>query len=254
MLFYLKSDDPNSYNIIKSSTASPIGSGPMYFRINQLSTFACFLVTTVDDFITFTIDGSDTTIHFTNRGFYDIEELHYVINEMLPAGLHCAFNIEGTLTFSHDTQDFVIKDASHRAKLLTGMYDMKLPQSTASLATQAGLASKQIILKSFPYTCYGNNLFLRSRISSVAGFSSTSSLVYVSICYNISEIFLPGVPIISKHFGPFTKITAGDLTNFEFTLVDFQDEPVILKAPLQLVVELVREDESCTQFVLPNQF
>ncbi len=246
MLFYLKSTDPRSYGVIKFHTDSPIGFKSLLFRIDQLSTIATFLITTDTDFITFTVNSEDITIFFENRCIYEHDQLPYDIQSLLPEGLHCDHNYEGTLTFHHDSQEFIIKDASHRAKLLTGLYYSELPMSSTN---------KQIIINSVPYICYGNNLFLRSNISSIAGFTSTDTSVnYLSLCYNATEMFIPGIPIITRHFGTWSKILPKDLTNFEFTLVDFQNEPVILKAPMYLIMELIREDECCTQFVLTNQF
>jgi hypothetical protein len=47
----------------------------------------------------------------------------------------------------------------------------------------------------------------------------------------------PGVPIISITPGNYVKIKPTDLSNLEFSLVDFQNEPVVLKSPLNLVLE-----------------
>ena len=37
--------------------------------------------------------------------------------------------------------------------------------------------------------------------------------------------------------GNYIKIKSTDLSNLEFSLVDFQNEPVVLKSPLNLVLE-----------------
>ena len=231
MLYYLHSSDPSSYSTIKVSTASLLGYETLKFRIKQLSTVAAFLVTTEDDFMTFNINNAPVTVHFKNKSSYRYD-LENELAAILPAGITCEFNDELTLTFK-STSVFTIQDASHRAKLLTGLYHTELP-----------LTGTEIKVSSIPMTCYGDNLFLQSRISSIVGVSSSDRQVsFMSICYNVSEIFIPGIPIMSKQPGTFTKISPNDLSNLEFVLVDFMNEPVILKAPLFITMELVRENE-----------
>ena len=50
-------------------------------------------------------------------------------------------------------------------------------------------------------------------------------------------MFIPNVPIITRMPGTCTKIYPNDLTNLEFTLVDIMNVPVILKAPLRILME-----------------
>ena len=147
--------------------------------------------------------------------------------------LTVAYNNSNTFTIS-STEPFSITDCSHRAKLLLGLYHESLP-----------LASEHntIVGKSVPYHCYGNSLYLRSRISSVVGLNDENNKdIYLSICYNINEMFIPNVPIITRLPGNCTKIYPADLTNLEFTLVDFMNVPVILKAPLRIVMEVFHYD------------
>ena len=195
----------------------------MRFRINQLSTIATFLITTDDDYMTFSLNNNTVTTTmffkniFKNRCYYDPSELPFELNKLLPEGLTCSFNDEGTLTFQSSTS-FTIVEATHRAKLLTGLYHTQLPVSGSGIK-----------INSVPYTCYGNTLYLRSRINSVVGFNITQATMYISLCYHVTEIFIPGIPIISKAPGLLTKILESDLSNLEFILVDFMNEPVILK-------------------------
>ena len=51
-------------------------------------------------------------------------------------------------------KEFVIKEASHRAKLLLGLYDTKLPINSTN---------KTIVSPSVPFLCYGNVLYLTAR-------------------------------------------------------------------------------------------
>ena len=55
------------------------------------------------------------------------------------------------------------------------------------------------------------------------------------------------MPIICRIPGNTIKIKPTDLTNMEFSLVDFQDEPVLLKAPLNIVMEVFNQPSPINQ-------
>ena len=59
MLFYISSTNPADYSTVKFSTSALTGKNNLEFRINQLATFASFLITTNDDYITFEFDDND---------------------------------------------------------------------------------------------------------------------------------------------------------------------------------------------------
>ena len=229
MLYYLQSDNPDKYETIKFSANPQLGKGKHHFRVLKASTIASFLITTNDDYIIFNINGNDTKITFNDCCRYDRYDLPKILNQYLTnTGLMLSDNDLGTLTIESQN-NFTIKDASHRIKLLFGLYHSSLPIESQD---------KKIIIDSVPYVCYGNNLYIRSRISSVVGFNNNENITYTSICYHISEMFIPGVPIISRFPGNLVDINSYDLTNLEFTLVDFQNVPIKLKAPLNLTIEI----------------
>lgn len=230
MLFYLQSSDPDNYGTVKFYANPPLGKDPLLFRINQVNTIAAFMVTTVEDYIEFDIGGATKKVYFEDRSSYDKDDLPNIITKLTTdVGITVAYNNYNTFTLS-STQPFKITNCTHRAKLLLGLYHETLP-----LASEGNT----IVTKSVPYNCYGNSLYLRSRISSVVGLNDENNKdIYLSICYNVSEMFIPNVPIITKLPGNCTKIYPADLTNLEFTLVDFMNVPVVLKAPLRITMEL----------------
>ena len=228
MLFYIQSTDPSNYGTVKFSTNSLAGTKDLQYRINQLTTIASFLITTHDDYITFEIGGEQITFNFEDRSFYDKELLPSYLTSLF-TNFNVSYNNSGTLTLTSQSQ-FRIIDASHRAKVLLGLYNTQLPT----------LPAQTYVIESIPYTCYGNNLYLQSRISNIVGFNdSMNKEIYISVCYHIFEIFYPGAPIICRFPGSLIKIKPTDLTNLEFSLVDFQQEPVILKAPLCIALEVI---------------
>ena len=230
MLFYLQSSDPDNYGTVKFYANPPLGKDPLLFRINQVNTIAAFMVTTVEDYIEFDIGGTTKKVYFEDRSSYDKDDLPNIITKLTTTvGITVAYNNYNTFTLS-STKPFKITDCTHRAKLLLGLYHETLPLASTG---------NTIVTKSVPYNCYGNSLYLRSRISSVVGLNDENNKdIYLSICYNVSEMFIPNVPIITKLPGNCTKIYPADLTNLEFTLVDFMNVPVVLKAPLRITMEL----------------
>ena len=229
MLFYLQSTDPSCYQTIKFSTTVFTGNENLEFRIKQLATVSTFLITTEDDYIIIEINGQQQTIYFNERYCYNRDELAFELtNLFVNVGIKVIDNDSGTLSFTSD-ETFKIIDASHRAKVLLGLYHTELPT----------IPTKNLKIKSVPYTCYGNNLYLKSRISNIVGLNdSNNNEIYVSICYQVLEILHPNMPVICRMPGNTVKIKPSDLTNLEFTLVDFQNEPVLLKAPLNIVMEV----------------
>ena len=235
MLFYISSTDPSDYSTVKFSTNALAGTGNIEFRINQLATTATFLITTEQDYITFEFydnnESREVTFNFIDKSYYDKDTLHTYLDNMFYNSntlLHVTYNDIDTLTFKRDEGLFRIKEASHRVKLLLGLYCSALPTKL----------SNEYTAESVPYNCYGNSLYLRSKISNIVGFNnSVNQDVYISICYHIFEVLYPNAPIICRTPGNYIKIKPTDLTALQFTLVDFQNEPVILKAPLNLILE-----------------
>ena len=186
MLFYLQSTDPDNYGTVKFYANPPLGKDPLLFRINQVNTIAAFMVTTVEDYIEFNIGGELKRVYFEDRSSYDKDDLPNIITKLTTSvGITVAYNNSNTFTIS-STQPFTITDCSHRVKLLLGLYHMTLP-----LASEGN----SLVAKSVPYNCYGNCLYLRSRLSSIVGLNDKDNRdIYLSLCYNISEMFIPGVP------------------------------------------------------------
>lgn len=129
---------------------------------------------------------------------------------------------------------FEIIDASHRVKLLMGLYFENFPIKSTDT---------QYVCKSVPFLNFGNNLFIRSKISNVVGLNTSCNLEYVSICYNIIGMFIPNLPLIFKDPGNYIKINSFDLLNLSFTLVDSFNVPIKLKAPINLTVEVIYEKD-----------
>ena len=147
------------------------------------------------------------------------------------------------LTFSLDSRgllsveapyEFQIIDATHRARMLLGLYHTKLPKESIR---------KIIIMDSVPLTCLGNILYLTSRTDAVCVTNARGKEEAQSIIYKLNEIIYNGFPINCKQFGEWNVIQSNELQTMEFNLCDFQLEKVILHAPLHVSLEIASLSE-----------
>lgn len=247
MMYHLASTDPDNYGRIRfTSSLGSIGSTVLY-RVNSLSTFAAFSVTTPEDFLTITTTIQDTcyefTLTFQEHGAYDLRTLAHELNKLTTNELALSDdNAEDifTLTIALDNtsrlvmtanQEFTITQATHRAKLLLGLYDTTLPVSSEQ---------KQFQCPSVPYVSYGSCLYLCARTDFVSTLNVDGKEITRSIAYKVNELLFPGAPVICKLPGQWSVIHSDQLGSLSFELVDFQLQPVILHAPLCLTLEVER--------------
>ena len=233
MLYYLKSNDPNDYASVKFSGIPIATTEPLMFRIKNFSTITSFIITDETDFIKIKVENNTRTFKFKEKTSYEIETLAEDLNLLLAGFVNVELTEASTLSFTSN-KDFEIIDASHRVKLLLGLYFENFPIRSNG---------HKYVSKSVPYINFGNNLFIRSRISNVVGINTSSTLEYVSICYNIIGLFIPNIPLIFKDPGNYVKINSFDLLNLSFTLVDSFNVPIKLKSPINLTVEVIYEKD-----------
>ena len=139
-------------------------------------------------------------------------------------------NANGCLKFTLD-KDFEIIDASHRVKLLLGLYHTTLPVSSTD---------KVYVCSSPPITNYANKLYLVS-LQGQAIHASKEGMEYTpSVACSIDTFIKPGLPLIKDFdMNPIkTVIQAADLSRSSMTLVDFQFEPVVLLSPLFVTLKI----------------
>ena len=243
MMYHLVSTEPTNYGTVKfRSSISSMNSMVMY-RINSLSTIASFSMTTPDDYmiIETTLDGEtiELQLNFQEHGAYDLRTLTYTLNtlfegELVPIGgelpieLTVSMDSTNRLVISAN-KHFSIKEASHGARLLLGLYHTSLPISSTQ---------KQLMMPSVPYVSYGNVLYLTARTDFVSVVNTDDKEITRSIAYKVNELLYPGYPINCKLPGSWSIIHSDQLSSLEFQLVDFMLQPIVLHAPLYLTLEV----------------
>lgn len=238
-LHYITSTDPDNYGTVCYS-ATPTISQPCQIRISSIQYDAHFSITTPDDFVELSVKDTEAgtsvvlktvVVNFPECGYYLKDMLPAQLKAILGNGIEITLNDRGLLTY---TGEYVkINNASHRAKLLMGLYHVPDEEYPISLA--GGYTAPSV-----PLTSFGNILYLESNLPSPVGVRGTdkNKEEYKSIVYKGSDYLYPGIPVNSRTPGPVIATKTEALTDLEFRLVDFQMYPVILHSPLTITMEV----------------
>ena len=128
---------------------TPVVSQPCQVRVSGIQYTASFSITTADDYIEFEDGiGEKTQIAFPEKGDYFMDTLASDLSTI--TGLSITMRNDGLLDITGSYTK--ISDASHRVKLLMGLYHTDLPLSLPCTSP------------SVPLTGYGNMLYLVSNL------------------------------------------------------------------------------------------
>ena len=234
MIYSLSSSDPNHYETIDVNINIPWKCEQVKYYVSNVNTMSNFLLTTEEDYLIIVIDGEEYRFTFTSKTDYesslikDLKELFNCYDKTKTAIIEK--NANGCLKFTLD-KDFEIIDASHRVKLLLGLYHTTLPVSSTD---------KVYVCSSPPITNYANKLYLVS-LQGQAIHASKEGMEYTpSVACSIDTFIKSGLPLIKDFdINPIkTVIQAADLSRSSMTLVDFQFEPVVLLSPLFVTLKI----------------
>ena len=235
---HLTSNDPNNYSSLKLNTSIGKSDEMVMYRVSQVSTIASFSITTQDDYVMLKdAENEIIEVRFDNHGPWDrytlAVDLQKVFNnatDYVGSSLKITVqeNDRGLLLLTGN-KNFEIIDASHKAKLLLGIYHSKLPIRSVGMT---------IAMESLPMTCLGNVLYVIARTDAVCMTNARGQEESMSIAFRINEVFYDGFPIVSRTEGDWFIIKSSELQRMEFALVDFQLEPVVLHAPLNMTIQI----------------
>ena len=234
MIYSLSSSDPKHYETINVNINIPWKCEQVKYYVSNVNTMSNFLLTTDEDYLIIVMDGEEYRFTFTNKTDYesslikDLKDLFNCYEKTKTAIIEK--NANGCVKFTFD-KDFEIIDASHRVKLLVGLYHTTLPVSSTD---------KVYVCSSPPITNYANKLYLVS-LQGQAIHASKEGMEYTpSVACSIDTFIKPGLPLIKDFdMNPIkTVIQAADLSRSSMTLVDFQFEPVVLLSPLFVTLKI----------------
>ena len=234
MIYSLSSSDPNHYETIDVNINIPWKCEQVKYYVSNVNTMSNFLLTTDEDYLIIVMDGEEYRFTFSSKTDYesslikDLKELFNCYDKTKTAIIEK--NANGCIKLTLD-KDFEIIDASHRVKLLLGLYHTTLPVSSTD---------KVYICSSPPITNYANKLYLVS-LQGQAIHASKEGMEYTpSVACSIDTFIKSGLPLIKDFdINPIkTVIQAADLSRSSMTLVDFQFEPVVLLSPLFVTLKI----------------
>ena len=234
MIYSLSSSVPEHYETINVNINIPWKCEQVKYYVSNVNTMSNFLISTEEDFLLIVMEGEEYNITFTNKTDYessliaDLKKLFGCYEKTKTAVIEK--NEQGNLKFTLD-KDFQIKDASHRVKLLLGLYHTSLPVSSTD---------KVYVCSSPPITNYANKLYLVSLQGQAIHATKEGREYTPSVACSIDTFIKPGLPLIKDFdINPIkTVIQAADLSRSSMTLVDFQFEPVVLLSPLFVTLKI----------------
>ena len=244
MIYSLTSTNPSHYETIDVQILIPWKCEQVKYYVSNINTTSNFLLSTYEDYFVIEKIRNEVmdqgkppnvdvyTIYFENVTDYE-SSLTSVLNKLFEkAGIvmNATRNETGYLKLTSDTS-FTITDATHRAKILLGLYHSELP-----ISSNAG----ELISPSPPITNYANKLYLIS-LQGQAIHTTKNGMEYTpSIECSIDSVVKSGFPLIKDfNINPIkTVINVSDLYRSSMTLVDFQFEPVVLLSPLFVTLKI----------------
>ena len=232
MILSLQSNS-TEYSTLKANVNIPWKCSYVMYHVSSINTKANILITTVEDFIKFDHTGQlqIQTIPFENKWVYtnnDVLDVFKCQNVFT-----VEFNELRTLTFKTTFDTVTIHDMSHRAKLITGLYNVKLPITFSK--------DSPYVIPDMPITDYANKLYLVS-LQGQAVFSSKDGTDYTpSIMTSIDTFIKDSKPILVNYDDkkPIKiKINTDGLKYLEMQLVDFQYYPVPIMSPIFVTIKV----------------
>lgn len=241
MLYSIRSIDPNNYGTIKMNLDIPWKCSYVKYYVSSINTSANILMTTNDDYLLFEATNEEIRIRFNNVYSYSLVSLVNYLNSCQNV---IQFKVNNRTISLQSSKKVKLKEGSHRAKLITGLYNTK----------EFGLQPNEIInVPDLPILDLANKLYLVS-LQGAAVSSNIGDQEYTpSIIANIDTVILNEGPLIVNYdtTKPIKiKCNTDSLKYLEMRLVDFMYQPVILKSPLFITLKIKPSKEANVREIL----
>jgi hypothetical protein len=238
-VFELVNTDPDNYSEVSSYVDVPWNCRRVKYWVDSVNTFANLALLMFDDFIEVQWSVASTKkFYFKELYAVDAMEVASVLNKLLEDvdEPKLKFAQDGpmlliTLVQSTECLDFKIIGMSHRAQLITGLYDVSLPLDCI-------FSDSTVHAPSVPYIYYGNKLYLTSDQGNVI---KSSNVQCPTVIFRINEFLMSTLPILIKPRKEERDVVIADGTNFHeirVKLVDRWQQPVILKSPMIVTIKM----------------
>lgn len=229
MLLSLQSTGPQ-YNHLQTNIQIPWNCEYIKYHVASINT-RDILISSNDDMIEYEWNGGRRTCRLDNR--YDMSNPD-ILNILQNNGvLNAAFNNKGQIEITPLVQNFQFTKITHRAGLVTGLYNIKLNEEYP--------ANVSIVCEK-PITDYAHKLYLVSKQGQAIQ-SNIGDVEYTpSVIASIDHIIMDGLPIM-MNFETYGKpikniVNIDSFKQIELELVDFQYQPVELMSPMFITIKV----------------
>lgn len=236
-MLYSVQSQPGNYNTVRLNIDIPWKCPYVKYYVSSINTKANILMTTAEDYLIFTTSKSEVRIDFEEMYTYSFGYLVKFLNSR-----------QTTITFKNinnrtisltPTENITFKEGSHRAKLITGLFNTK-PGHIFPNGVECEVPD-------LPILDLANKLYLVS-LQGVATHSSIGDQEYTpSILANIDTMIMDQEAMIVNYdmTKPIKiKVNTDSLKYLEMRLVDFMFQPVILKSPLFITLKIKPSQEA----------
>lgn len=234
MLVSVQSTDAEKYNTVSMKFDIPWKCEYIKYYVSSINTMCNILLSTKDDFIIYSESSKIHKIAFEDKFKYTIKQLENILNITTDSENKLKWVMNDKRTFTIEAEnDTVIEKPTHRAALLTGLYNTKFP-----LEIKKG---EKYEIKDIPILEH-----TKLNLVSLQGnpvYSNINDKDYTpSLIGTINTFTIDNKPLIydfEKEGKPFKIKTYTDSLKFlELSLVDFQYQPILLKSPLNVSLKI----------------
>ena len=227
--YQLCSSDPNNYGTVTFTPLIPWNCEKVMWTVTDLNTFSNIVLSNESDYILVDNDR----YNFVERTSWDIEELANWLTKN--TSVTVTVNDCGCYRFSK-AGSFTINGASHRVKLLLGLFHCR--EFPLRAVHNEATNDYTVVAPSCPMLTYANVLYLRTLEGTLVGTRSDINNITLPCAYRVNSFIKPGVPLIYHKKGEKVVVNVDAARQITVTLVDFMYEPVILKSPMFIAIKI----------------
>lgn len=234
MLLSLQSTEPQ-YNHLQTNIQIPWNCEYIKYHVASINT-RDILVTTDDDAIEYSWEDAGYGGKCENKYIITHDDIYKILGydpNKEKNDVKISFNDAGQLLFTPLVDNFKFTKITHRAGLVTGLYNVKLNEIYP--------ANVSIICEK-PITDYANKLYLVSKQGQAIQ-SNIGDIEYTpSVIASIDHMIGKDIPIM-QNFETYGKpikniVNIDSFKQIELELVDFQYQPVPLMSPMFITIKV----------------
>lgn len=239
MLYSIQSINPNDYSTVSLNLNIPWKCSYVKYYVSSLNTKANILMTTDKDYLLFESSKDLIKIEFKDMYSYS---LNYLVNYLNACQNVIVFkNINNRTISLTSTEDITFIEGTHRAKLITGLYNITNNESDTKKIFSC-IKDTEEFVPDLPILDLANKLYLVSLQGNAIGSQIGDKEYTPSVIATIDTMIMDNEPLIynfERDGKPIKiKCNTDSLKYIEMRLVDFMYQPIILKSPLFITLKI----------------